>query len=80
MPAVSPMSSFGATSEITVQPRLVMPWPKNATDMIAMTSASEPVGTKFAMTIVDASNMPPTIGNLRATLADPVCFRIRSEI
>ena len=40
MPAVSPISSFGATSEITVQPRFVMPWPKNASDMIAMTSVS----------------------------------------
>jgi hypothetical protein len=30
---------------MTVQPRLVMPWPKKAIDMIRITSASLPAGT-----------------------------------
>ena len=35
MPPVSPISFLGAMSETTVQPRFVMPWPKNAIDMIS---------------------------------------------
>ena len=33
-PPVRPISGLGATSEISVQPRLTMPWPKKAIDMI----------------------------------------------
>ena len=45
MPLVRPISFFGAMSEMTVQPRLVMPWPKKAIDMIRMTAALLPAGT-----------------------------------
>ena len=45
MPLVSPISFLGAMSEMTVQPRFVMPWPKKAIDMIRMTAASLPAGT-----------------------------------
>ena len=45
IPPVRPISFFGAMSETTVHPRLVMPWPKNAIDMIAMTSALLSAGT-----------------------------------
>ena len=45
MPLVRPISFFGATSEITVQPRLVIPCPKKAIDMIEITSPLLPAGT-----------------------------------
>ena len=45
IPLVRPISFFGAMSETTVQPRLVMPCPKKAIDMIRITTASRPSGT-----------------------------------
>ena len=45
IPLVRPINCFGATSEITVHPRFVMPCPKNAIDMIRMTSPFLPLGT-----------------------------------
>ena len=46
MPPVRPISFLGATSETTVQPRFVMPWPKNAIDMTSNHERmSGPAGT-----------------------------------
>ena len=38
-------STSGATSDTTVQPRFVMPCPKNAIDMIRITTPLLPIGT-----------------------------------
>ena len=39
-PPVIPINSLGATSEMTVHPRPTIPWPKNATDKMAITRVS----------------------------------------
>lgn len=39
-PPVIPINSFGAISEITVQPNPTIPWPKNATDRMTITIMS----------------------------------------
>jgi hypothetical protein len=69
-----------AQSEITVQPRMVMPLAeeRDRHDRDHQRIA-DPAGRSCAITIVDASSMPPTIGSLRARFADPRAFEERSD-
>ena len=77
-PPASPTIFLGARSVSTVQPRFVMPWPKNATDMMAITRLSWPCGTQFASTSDDAMISPddhrqlPGERHRTAALDDPV--------
>ncbi|MNE78981.1 hypothetical protein D3C80_1754300 [compost metagenome] len=64
------MRLLGATSEIRVQPRLDMPWPKKATDMTAITRASD--FRKAAEMMVEDNSRPATIGSLRPKVAEPL--------
>ena len=77
IPPVRPPIFFGAISEISVQPRPTIPWPKKATDMIIITAVL--LSTQLARMMQLESSSPEIIGSFLLILTDWVFFNILSD-
>lgn len=77
MPPVNPPIFLGAMSEISVQPRPTIPWPKNAIDIIIMTAVL--LSTQLAMMMQLESSSPEIIGSFLLIFTELVFFIILSD-